>query len=183
MSVAFVMWSRDNDSGLFLSDDPDIDRCPGCGFVRNREYIPPKFRLRKKLYDLSCTYDHIDIASQRFRDFCLHQGIEGLEFIPLPNNETYYIVRAKSILLADQERMNLELLDFCMECNRYACISGALPMYLKGVTSPLPTGIYATDMTFGSWDEREPLLIVSPDVKEMIKEHKFKGMSFSPIEA
>ena len=181
MPVAYIMASRDNDSCMFDSTDAGILRCPTCKFVTNRDYIPPTFRLRRKQYDLSVTFDHIHIVSERFRQFCRDNAFPSVEFRRLPANESHHVMLSTRIVLIDRSRTELVFEDLCEECKRYASTGGSLPIFLLGVQESLPTGIYATDVSFGSWDEREPFLIVSPDVRDLIELEGFKGISYTPI--
>ena len=112
VTVAFVMWSRDNDSIMFDSRDQSIERCPKCRFVLNRDYIRPTFKLRKKKFDLSVTYDHIHIASREFKDFCLDQGYERVEFVNLPNNDSHFVIRSRNLIAVDKGQIHTCLRGF-----------------------------------------------------------------------
>jgi len=76
----FVLWGPVND-GYWTSDlkNPALC-CPQCGRKLSRAIENPDFRLKKRGYDLSSTYDGFKMASAKFM---AQSGLKGLTLDPV----------------------------------------------------------------------------------------------------
>ncbi|EKS06491.1 hypothetical protein [Leptospira santarosai] len=52
---------------------------------------------------------------------------------------------------------------------------------LKDVPIPFEKGFYKTDLQFGSGNEKNPILLVSPQTKEELISEKFIGITFQEV--
>ena len=91
MILGYIISGEFNDSHFFDSDDKELPLCKKCGYVTDFEYISPIFKLKKRIYDISATYDGRTIVSNNFKKFCEDLNYKGLEFIELPNDKGFYI--------------------------------------------------------------------------------------------
>ena len=184
MLIGYEIYGSYNGSNMFATNygAAIAPSCPKCGCVYDFNFINPRFKLCRKRYDLSSTYDLRRIVSQRFKDFCEENEYHGLEFIPFPQEPLFYVFRVNNIIACDVERSNLEYLDFCSECCRYNQVVPTCPVCFKDVTKPLTKGFYASDIWFWPGSEKRPLLIADIDTCEKLKQAKFKGLEFTAIE-
>ncbi len=93
-----------------------------------------------------------------------------------------YLLNVSNVVSFDAERRKTRFEQFCDGCERFRSVAGATPAFLRGVDTPLPDGIYRTDVEFGSDDGRHPVLIVSAGVRDMLRREAKKGVDFKPVE-
>src|SRR5438874_13401914 len=72
---------------------PHPATCPTCGRKTDPDYVNPKFRPKRRTWDIGATYDGYDIVSKRFLDFYQKQRWEGLTLLPLPAEEDGNVLR------------------------------------------------------------------------------------------
>jgi hypothetical protein len=179
MILGYIISGEFNDCNMFSSKDDNLPICKKCGYVTDFEYISPMFKLKKKIYDISETYDSHTIVSNKFKEFCIRNNYKGLEFKELPNDKNYYSFFVRNILLFDIEKAELKFDNYCDECKNYESVTPAIPMMIKGLTEPLKEdGIFATDIHFASGNEKSPCLIIGITTYEKMKKEKFKGMNY-----
>jgi hypothetical protein len=177
MILGYIMSGEDNDSYMFDQNDPDLLFCCKCGYVENVECIGKKFKLKKKKYDISETYDGHTVVSERFKEFCDKNGYKGLEFIKIPNNN-FYSFFVRNILPFDTDKRELKYENYCDSCRKYESVTPALPLIIKDLKEPLLNGFYATDVHFGSGNEKSPLMVIGIHTYNKMNEKKFKGIHF-----
>lgn len=177
MKIAYCLFGPDNDTHMWAS--PEVT-CPACGCSTVPVATNPEFRLKKHKLDVSFTYDGACIVSSAFKDLCANEA--GAQFQSLLKEPGFYRFMASQVVPFDAERRSTRFERLCAQCHNYESVVGATPAYLKGVSSPLQRGVYRTDLSFGSGNEKSPLLIVSPDVQERIHTAKLRGAEFSAIE-
>jgi hypothetical protein len=65
--LGFVVFSKDNGSHMYGCDSP-APTCAECGFVVDRSIIDLSFRLGRRTFDVSATYDNCEVVSKRFAE-------------------------------------------------------------------------------------------------------------------
>jgi hypothetical protein len=68
---------------------PHPATCPTCGRKTDSEYVNPKFKARRRTWDISHTCDGYVIVSKHFREFCEKHGWHGMTFLPLPADKDF----------------------------------------------------------------------------------------------
>lgn len=156
--------------------------CTKCGRKIDPNFVDPNFKLRKKRLDISTTYDGYTIVSERFKNFCMNENIDGIEFIKLPSQPGFYWFRLNRILVVDQEKsLELEFMYYCDVCNSYAGIFGASSLKFKNVSELIPEGIYRTDLEFAQAHEQSPMIISSVELGNLIKAQNFRGICINSL--
>ena len=181
MIIGYGILGPDNNSYL----NPDgwgKSICEVVYFLNYREkFINEKFRVKRSNLNLSQTYDGGAIVSQKFRDFCLRNNYEGLEFYQLKKQKELFLIKCSRIVEFDVDRRQTKFEEYKQECNKYNSISGAHPICLKS-SSVLSDGLYRSDVEFGGGYEQSPILIIGIDTYNKMKSEQFKDIDFEPIE-
>ena len=181
MIIAYDLCADDNDSYMYELNNENPNLCKECGFIINLKYLNPNFRVKKRIFDISYTYDNRCIVSVKFKVFCKRLGYKGIDFLKLPNDKEYFYFSVNNIIKIDIERKKIYYNNLCKTCGNYESITPATPIILKDIHSPLEDGFYWTDISFGSGNEKEPLTIVGVKTVEKMKKEKFKGAIYLPI--
>lgn len=163
-------------------DAKDLDICPDCGTIKNREYTNPQLRISQRKYDFSYTYDGRAVASRRFREFCDMKSIEGGVFHELIMTEGFFHfqVRATRVVEVCRDKPVFNIGERCRTCGHSEYFCGVKPMFLR-TERPLGTGFYRTDVYYADKNERQPCYIVSVDTKRMLELEEFRGIGFHPV--
>jgi hypothetical protein len=162
---------------------PGPRRCSKCGELLAKEKEPLYgLVIKRRRFDISTTYDGIDIASPAFKSIYESHGLTGLEFIPLPDDPHFFQIRAKRIVKFDAERVGTKFTNQCPLCGRYESVVVADPVILKPNSRIPAKGFVRTDLEFASEDEKFPLLLCGVTAGEILKAGKMKGLSITPIE-
>jgi len=178
MIRGYVISGEFNDSEMYDSEDPNLPICKKCGYKTDYEYISPYFRLTKKVYDVSVTYDGHIIVSQKFKDFCVKKKYQGLEFKELPNGKNFFSFFIRNILPFDTESTNLSFDNYCNICGNYESVTPGIPLVIKDLNSAIAKGFYATDIKFASGNEKNSIYFVGIKTYEEMRKEKFKGIHF-----
>lgn len=180
------------DNGTFMfREKSDLKRCDACGYPVNFLDHNPNYQLRKRERDykldgyvkigpdISSTYDLHYIVSDRFREFCLHEGYKGLVFQSFTKDTTHFHFMVENIVQFDTARRGTVFERLCQVCKHYESVVGATPAYLLQ-SMPLTDGFYRTDVLFGSRDRKGPEILVGVETKAKLQAAKLKGLTFSP---
>jgi hypothetical protein len=180
MLIAYSVNAYFNDS-FMLPDNNDYPRCIVCGCKLHEPFVNKDFKLKKKAFDISSTYDGFKIVSEKFKTIILELGIAEVRFEILPQLEGFYIFSANHILEFDSARRHTKFEDYCETCMRYKSIAGATPAFLKDIKEPIDYGIFRTDILFGGCNEKHPLLIFGINTYKHLKKQKIKGMDAKEV--
>jgi hypothetical protein len=161
---------------------PHPATCPTCGRKTDPDYVNPKFRAKRRTWDISATYDGYKIVSERFREFCLKHGWEGMTFVPLPSDTDFFVLRLSNILPFDTKRSGTRFEDPCPTCSAFYNVIGATP-YLRDVTEPIQEGFFRSNLEFASGHEQHPLILVGIGTAEKLLEQKFQKFNLEEVEA
>ncbi len=178
--IGYVLYGTDNDSDM-IDDQVDIMRCDLCGKITRNTSIFDSFKLRKKRYDISYTYDGFLIVSSQFKVFCEQSGIGGIVFYSLPKEDKFHVAEILPVLEFDSDRRGTVFRKLCPGCNQYDSITGVSPPYLKNPSRLDSMSFFRSDLLFGRLDAQFYLVICSKALVEKIRSAKFKGLSLDPI--
>ena len=128
--------------------------------------------------DLSITYDGFWIVSSNFRDFCVEQNYNDLEFEGFNLNNNYFNLKVNKIVDFDYKRRQTRFEKRCNVCGNFESTVGATPTYLL-IKSPIKLGIFRTDLLFASGNEKHSLIIVGLNTKMEMNKYKLTGLEFS----
>ena len=189
--VGHTLDGHDNGTYMYEPGDKALPLCPRCGYRLNFFPTNPDYALKKRFKPLtgqsvvsketalSCTYDHQTIVSQGFKDFCLQQGYEGLNFIEFPKDPWHFHLIITNQVKFDSARNQPRFLEMCPTCGNYDGVITSGRALLE-LTEPLVDGFYRTDLLFGSGDRKNPLIVVGTGTKSKLKAMNFKGLIFEP---
>jgi hypothetical protein len=162
---------------------PHPATCPTCGRKTDPSYVNPKFKAKRRTWDIGATYDGYTIVSKRFREFCRKHGCQGMTFVPLPADKDFFVLRLSKVLPFDSERRKTRFEDCCPACGAFYNVIGADPVYLRGVTAPITEGFFRSDLEFASGPEQHPLILVGVGTAEKLRKQKFQKFDLEEIEA
>lgn len=152
--------------------------CPECSLPTNPNWIDPSFKLRKKKFYASYTYDLYLIVSERFRSTL--DGT-GMRFIELPSTPGFYAAFADDVVPFDTVRRRTAFEQPCATCGRYFSVAGATPAFLQ-VQEPLDDKVFRTDIEFGTGTQR-PLTLFGPGLAKRIWSAKLQGVVLQPVKS
>lgn len=176
--IGYSVTGDDNDSIAFPAEG-GVARCIGCLHVIDKwALIPRQFELKRRDFDLSSTYDGVDIASSQFRKVVTDRGIRGFVFRPLIGVKGYYQVLATKVVKFDPEGRGTVFEDRCPICGKYDSVAGATPAELKRGQRIDANEVVRTDLEFGSGDEQSPVLICGLEASQILRDSKLKGLHF-----
>lgn len=182
MIIGYRILGADNNSHMYDEDEAKYKKCVKCGFVTDFEYVNPILKIKRRVNDFSYTYDGRAIASLKFKEFCTRKNLKGIRFLELPSDKEFFYMLVDNIVEFDYEKRKTRFEEFCNECKLYRAVAGANPVILKNVEKELDSGIYATNISFGSGNELHSLIIVSNDIYKEMKIEKFRGITYDKIE-
>lgn len=145
----FVLEGHDNGLHFFESRD-DVARCPTCGQLlrkwdENLSVVPIPRKLR---FDVSASYDGVDVVSKRFRKIYEKAGLTGLHFVELSRSDVFAIL-ARDVVAYDPSQSPLVLEDYCQACGQYDQVASPWPVSLKTGSIVPDLGFVRTDVEFG----------------------------------
>ena len=187
MIIGYSISGDDNDSFMCSSADvvhenmEGLSVCPKCGYRTDFFYINRNFRVSRRMYDLSSTYDGYNIVSRKFKEFCVRKGYNSIEFKGFDADPDFFALMPLTIVEFDTDRNEPRYENYCEECGNFESVVGPFPVYLKDVSKPLADGFYRTDLLFASGNEKSPLTIIGPNIKDAILREGFKNISFEEI--
>lgn len=176
--------SFDEEQALFYEavEEMGLQMCPNCLLFTNREEAVLRgLRIRKRTLDWSCTYDRVQIVSQRFVDVYVAAGLQGLCFQELPDDDDFRRLFVERSVEFDEERMRIRRSRLCDECGQYDEVTGANPTYIKGSPFISDDEFVRTDIEFGFGNFKGPKIICGERCKETIRAAGLRGLFFEPI--
>lgn len=177
MVVAKLLRGDDNRSFMYY-DYPDC--CTKCHYTVKRS-ISPDFKLKRKQYDVSYTYDGYLIVSKRFKSFCEEKEYSNVTFHGLVNEPDFYCLESCEVVSLDYERRKVKFIDLCDKCGRYAEVIGATPSYIENNFEMKENTFYRSEFDFGSYNRKSPLIIIGNEMAEEMLKMKFKGLYFKDV--
>lgn len=203
-SLTFVIYGGDNESYAFRAAPqltanqqvhqhliPDMSgesaagvrRCEACGGLLAKWEEPlAGLKIKKRRFDISSTYDGVDVASQQFKDVVESNGLTGLAFTPLPDDNAFYSVRATHTVQVDPEKSMTRFVNKCPSCGIYESIVGPYTVLKEGESVP-QRGFAKTDIEFASEDEKHPQLLCDQEAANVLAAANLKGLELIPPDA
>ncbi len=155
--------------------------CEICGSKKEEYYINSNFKLRRKVYDISSTYDGHIIVSEKFRTFCIRKNYHGIEFIQIKKGVPFYVFVINNILELDEENMKIRKSNFCNLCNEYSSIVGPNPLKFKNNLVELEKTFYISDIKFGSAHEKQSIMFINDEIIKELEIEKIRGYSIHKL--
>jgi hypothetical protein len=168
--------ARDNDS-YFFRDRQDVKRCSVCSALLDKwkedlSAVPIK---RAPKYDVSYSYDGVYVVNNRFRACVEENAITGLVFTPLQAG--LFSIRPKVSVPFDAARRGTRFLKQCQVCGQYESVVGATPVFLAAKAVIPERGFVRTDLEFGSFDEKHPVVLCGAEAAEVLRGANLKGLT------
>jgi hypothetical protein len=160
---------------LFLSGVPT---CSECGFKTDIYFINPEFKLKRRVYDLSATYDGYCIASLKLVEACKRLNLQGVNFLSLPSDSEFFVVKPVVITPFDFKSRKTRFESLCSSCNQYGAVAGATPVFLL---SQPASDLSGTDIIFGSGNSRSRVLLATEHAKTLLQSERLKGLEFQSV--
>lgn len=178
--------SGPDNNAVMLGREGSWPRCAACGYLLNREEVDPAFSLAvaegelidygvgeieapafdsdaKRIFDFSYTYDGRPILSASFRDVLLAACTTPVEFIELPREPAFFLLRPQLQMAWDAERGHARFGDRCGTCGDFTYVVGPSRFVLHPELLD-PLGMYRSDLEFGDGDEKHPLEVVGREL-------------------
>lgn len=183
MLIGYEIFGNDNNSYMTGSCEklmPELKflpKCKKCGYRTDYRYTDKDFIQKRKSLDFSSTYDGIIIVSLKFKEFCIRNRYDNIEFIDLPKAPTFYQFYINGNVLNYEARIKEK---FCEACKQFESVVG--PTFKSLEMQLLENGFYQSDLWFGSGNEKSPIIIIAPEVKYKIERERFRNIFFDKIE-
>ncbi len=177
--LGFVVFGEDNGSHMHRSS-AGAGRCGSCGYLIDRSAVDPEVRIQRRSFDLSTTYDGVHVASLRFKEHVRRMLYIGVNFLPLPADPEFFVIRPQTIVAFDSVRRRTRFEKLCPACGQYESVVGVTPPFLKQ-SDPLSNGFFRTDLEFGSGDAKGALLLVAAATRERLDRERFRGLTYHPV--
>ena len=164
--VGYVLGGHDNNTYMFDSIRPVVEKCPQCGYRLDFLMSNAHYKLTKTFSpaymdivvtpktDLSVTYDGQTIVTKKFKEFCHQHGYAGLDFVSFLADKNHFHFLVSTELEVDAVRGGTRFDKLCPVCDSYESITRGYE-YLQR-QQPLPDGFYRTDLLFGSGTRKVP---------------------------
>ncbi len=171
----------DNDSYLLQVSKVDRDRyihCDSCKMIQNKRNLIDShlltFKLKRKKYQISGTYDGFFVVSQHFKDLYEQLKWSGVKFYSLPKSNGFYIVECLNIVNINKTMRPVEFEDKCSTCGNYLGTYGNIPCYIDiaDMKKMKANCFYRSDLEFGYDFEQVYSLFVSEEILNVLKQNK-----------
>jgi hypothetical protein len=180
--VAKMIYYYDNDSYMYRPKQLGLLNCCSLCNVPLARNVNPDFRLSKREYDISATYDGYFIVSNVFKEFCISNGFEGLNFYNLKFEADFcLLLDTDNVVYLDHERRGTKFDEYCQVCERYNSVAGGSPNFLKKSGQILLNTIYTSDILYGYKNSQHPLFIINLELYHLMKKENFKGIYFNDV--
>ena len=177
----FELQFYDNDS--YLLDVSKVDRhkyitCPSYRMILNKRSLVeehlPTYKIKRKKYHLSGSYDGFKVVSQEFKDLYEISSWQGLAFYPVPKSKGFYLIECSQQVVLNEAKRPIEFESKCNECGLYMGVYGSVPPYIDAdVFQKLkPNTVYRSNLEFGYDFEQDYSLFASQKITDMLIEHK-----------
>ena len=177
----FELQFYDNDS--YPLDVSKVNRhkyitCPSCRMILNKRSLVeehlPTYKIKRKKYHLSVSYDGFKVVSQEFKDLYEISSWQGLVFYPVPKSKGFYLIECSQQVVLNEAKRPIEFESKCNECGLYMGGYGSVPPYIDAdVFQKLkPNTFYRSNLEFGYDFEQDYSLFASQKITDMLIEHK-----------
>jgi hypothetical protein len=198
--LGFTLYGGDNDSYAFReyppltelqrihqelipdmsgASRPGVQRCAACGdLLAKWDERLTGLRIRKRRYDISCTYDGVTVVSGRFKAVYYDNQLTGLIFKRLPDDPEFDAIQATEIIKIGFDSRT-KFVKQCRVCGRYESVVG--PNFALLERAVPDRGFAQTDLEFASGDEKHPILLCGVESGSILRRAKLKGLDLVKI--
>jgi hypothetical protein len=177
----FKIQFYDNDS--YLLEVSKVDRhkyktCNTCKLILNKRTLIeshlPKYRIKKKKYHLSGSYDGFNVVSQEFKNLYEKLNWQGLVFYTIPKSVGFYLIECSKIININETKRPVEFHSKCDDCNLYMGVYGSVPPYVNvsEIEKMKPNTFYRSNLEFGNDFEKGYSLFASEEIANVLIENK-----------
>jgi hypothetical protein len=161
---------------------PGLRRCDGCGELLNKWDEPlTGLVVKNRKYDIGTTYDGVTIVSKRFNEAYEAANLSGLDFLQLPDDSEFFVIRPVREIAFEAERSQTRFINQCSLCERFESVVTPYD-YLKANSQIGYREFVRTDLEFGSGDEKHPLLLCGEFAANALNAAKLNGLDLIEIE-
>jgi hypothetical protein len=168
----------DNDS--YLLEVSKVDRykyitCSTCNMILNKRCLIeshlPFYRIKRKRYHLSGSYDGFIFVSQSFKDLYEVSGWQGLIFYFIPKSKGFYLIECTEIINVNQTERPIELKNKCNECGQYMGVYGSIPSCINytEMQKTKSNTFFRSDLEFGYDFGQSYSLFASEEIITILK--------------
>lgn len=180
-TIAFRMSLATIDAHYF-EGAPARTFCAKCGSLLNHNYVPDQLVIHSgSIPAIGVTYDGRAICSGDMKRHMTRLCLD-LDFHRVNVELDLYHFRVRPVVKFDAERRRTRFIGPCGSCGQFEEVIGSQPVFLVGISAPLLTGIYRTDLEFGSGRNKSPELLAGLHTKAELQKVKFGGCKFMPID-
>lgn len=181
MMKYFELQFYDNDSYLLEVSKGDRCKyvtCPTCKLILNKRSLIEKhlstYKIKRKKYHLSSSYDGFNVVSQEFKDLYENSDWQGLVFYSIPKSKGFYLIECFQQVVINRTKRPIEFENKCNECGLYMGIYGSVPPYIDvDVIQKLKSNtFYRSDLEFGYDFEQGYSLFASQEITDKLIEYK-----------
>jgi hypothetical protein len=131
----------------------------------------PSYRIKRKKYHLSGSYDGFNVVSQNFKDLYDTSKWHVLIFYPIHKSSSFYLIECSEVVTVNQTERPVLFENKCNECNQYMGIYGSIPAYINSseIQKMKPDTFYRSDLEFGHDFEQGYSLFASEEIVAMLK--------------
>ena len=152
--------------------------CPYC-HTRYGNIPDLNYTLDRRGADMYYTYDCFCIVSGSFKKFCEKNGYENLKFTKF-NECNFYFFESLGAFKIDIHSPYTFVGYHCPHCGNHTQICGMISKD-EGFELPSDDYILSSDNYFGSYERKNPAIIVGLETKKKMKKYGLKGLSFTPV--
>lgn len=171
----------DNDSYLLKINKKDrriYHLCTECDVICNKRSLIldslPEFKVKRKKFNLSSTYDGFNIASAKFKNLYELSNWKGLEFYNIPKTSEFCVFECISQVSINKTMRPIEFESKCNRCGCFIGIYGNRPLYInKSILNKLlPDTFYRSNLEFGyDFEQNYSLFASEYIVNKMLENH------------
>ena len=181
MMKYFELQFYDNDSYLLEVSKGDRCKyvtCPTCKLILNKRSLIEKhlstYKIKRKKYHLSSSYDGFNVVSQEFKDLYENSDWQGLMFYSIPKSKGFYLIECFQQVVINRTKRPIEFENKCNECGLYMGIYGSVPPYIDvDVIQKLKLNtFYRSDLEFGYDFEQGYSLFACQEITDKLIEYK-----------
>jgi hypothetical protein len=131
----------------------------------------PSYRIKRKKYHLSGSYDGFNVASQHFKELYETSKWQGLVFYSIPKNKGFYLIECTTTVTVNKTKRPVLFENKCNECGLYMGVYGSIPSYINfpEIQKMKPDTFYRSDIEFGYDFEQGYSLFASEEITNILK--------------